>query len=227
MTGLACAPVSQQGAEIEAASAGWEAALNAGDVEAIVAHYTDEALLMPPNGEMGQGADAVRAAFTEMVDAGLTGKLPTIESRVAGDIGYRVGTYVLTAPDGTQVDKGKYIETWRKVGGEWKIDHDIWNSDLPAGAGLTRAVFTHEVEDFAHWYAAWTGENSRHGLFAEHGAPEVTVYQNAENPNQVALTVGIENAEAFHTFMQSPEVAAAKAEDGVVDRGLQVYMKVE
>ena len=224
---VACAPVSQEGAEIQARSAGWSEALNAGDIDALVALYTDDARLMPPNGPAAQGSDAVRADFGELIAAGLQGELKTIETRVAGDIGYRVGTYTLSAPDGSQADKGKYIEVWRMVDGEWKISNDTWNSDLPTGAGLTRAVFIHEVEDFAHWHAAWTGENSRHGVFAEHGAPEVTVYQNPESPNHVALEVGIENAEVFHAFLQSPEGAAAKAEDGVKDRGMQVFMKVE
>jgi len=227
MTGLACAPVSQDGAEIEAASAGWEAALNAGDVEAIVAVYAADARLLPPNGEMGQGAEAVRAAFNEMIAAGLTGKLPTIESRVAGDIGYRLGTYVLNAPDGSQVDKGKYIETWRKVDGEWKIANDIWNSDLPEGAGLKNVIITHEVKDAAHWLAAWQGEGIRHGMFAEHGAPKVSVFQNAESLNQVALSVGIQDAEALHAFMQSPEAADAMAEDGVKESTMKVYPAVD
>ena len=47
------------------------------------------------------------------------------------------GTYSLTiAPDGTaQTDTGKYVVVWRKIGREWKVAADIFNSDLPASGG--------------------------------------------------------------------------------------------
>ena len=55
----------------------------------------------------------------------------------SGDLALDRGTYKLAvAPKGTaQTDTGKYVVVWRKVGGEWKAAADIFNSDLPAGAG--------------------------------------------------------------------------------------------
>ena len=123
----ACAPApqgSQDSPEISAGSKAWNEALNAGDIESIVAMYTEDARILPPNAEIAQGHDAVRKIFGSMIDAGLGGTLATMEATEAGDIGYRVGTYVLETADGTVVDKGKYIETWRLVDGSWKISND-------------------------------------------------------------------------------------------------------
>ena len=40
----------------------------------------------------------------------------------------------MSGPDGELADRGKFIEIWRLVDGEWKITNDIFNSDLPAQA---------------------------------------------------------------------------------------------
>lgn len=229
LTVVACAPAgSTPSPEIAAASERWEQALNSGDIEAIVALYTDGARLFPPNMEILQGHDGVRASFEEMVAAGLTGQFESTEARVAGDIGYRLGTYALTAPDGTLVDRGKYIETWRDDGGEWKISNDIWNSDLPppppAGSTL---LFTHDVQDADHWLAAWTGENSREDIFKQHGVSSARVFQCADKPNTTALMVQVEDMAAFQTVMESDEIAQAKAEDGVKDKTLRMFGEVK
>jgi uncharacterized protein (TIGR02246 family) len=225
---VACAPqTAQESPELAAKAEAWEAALNAGDVEAIVALYADDGRLLPPNGEMAQGGAAVRTIFGEMVAAGVKGELETIEAMVAGDMGYRVGTYQLTAPDGAVVDQGKYIETWTMVDGEWKISNDIWNSDMPADAGGTEILATHEVKDAAQWLAAWQGEGSRHEMFAQHGVSKVSVFQSPDNPNQVALRINVADMEAYTSFMQSEEVQAAMLADGVKDRTLRFYMQVK
>jgi len=229
LTVVACAPAgSKPSPEIAAASERWEQALNSGDVEAIVALYTDDARLLPPNMELQQGHDGVRASFEGMVAAGLKGQLDSTEALVAGDIGYRLGTYVLTAPDGTVADRGKYIETWKNDGGEWKISNDIWNSDLPppppAGSTL---IFTHDVKDGDHWLAAWTGENSREDMFKQHGVSFARKFQCVDKPNTTALLLQVEDMAAFQAVMESDGTAQAKAEDGVKDKTLKAFAEVK
>jgi ketosteroid isomerase-like protein len=227
----ACSPApqgSQDSPEIAAAANAWEEALNAGDVEGVVATYSADARVLPPNAELGTGHDAVRAIFGGMIDAGLGGTTDTIEIRAAGDIGYHVGSYTLVTADGTTVDQGKFIETWRLVDGEWKISNDQFNSDLPAqGSGGTTLAFTHEVEDADRWLAAWQGEGSRHELFAQHGAPHVRVFQSTDNPNHVGLVIDVEDMEALHALLASPEGEQAKAEDGVKDATMTVFAEVK
>jgi hypothetical protein len=182
---------------------------------------------MPPNAELAKGHAAARASFGEMIDAGLTGKIDPITVAAAGDIGFRNGTYSLQTADGTVVDRGKYTDTWRKVGGEWKITSDIWNSDLAPFAGTTTVAITHDVKDADHWLAAWMGENSRHDMFAQHGVANVRVFQNPDTPTQIGLLVDATDMEAFYAFLNSEEGAAAKAEDGVIDKGMRTYMEVK
>jgi len=227
----ACAPApqgSQDSPEISAGAKAWNEALNAGDIESIVAMYTEDARILPPNAEIAQGHDAARKIFGSMIDAGLGGTLATLEATAAGDIGYRVGTYVLETADGTVADKGKYIETWRLVDGSWKISNDQFSSDLPArGSGGTTVAITHEVEDADRWLAAWQGEGSRHELFALHGAPHVRVFQSPESPNHVGLVIDVEDMEALQSFLSSPEGEQAKAEDGVKDATMTVLAEVK
>jgi hypothetical protein len=163
-----------------------------------------------------------------MIDAGLGGGIETIEIKAAGDIGYHVGTFTLMTADGTTVDQGKFIETWRLEDGEWKISNDQFSSDLPArgSAGTTLAI-THEVEDAERWLAAWQGEGSRHELFAQHGAPHVRVFQNSDNPNLIELMIDVEDMEAFQAFLASPAGVQAKTEDGVKDETMSVFEEVK
>lgn len=226
---VACAPpTAQEGPELAARANGWQQMLNAGDLEGLVAMYAEDARILPPNAEMQQGHDAVRAAFGSMIEAGLTGSLATTEAMVAGDLGYRVGTYGLQAADGAVVDRGKYIEIWRLIGGKWTITNDIWNSDLQAGDGEgTTLALTHEVGDPEVWLAAWRGPESRHALFADHGAPKVRVFQSRDNPNLTGLVVDVTDLEAFQAMLQSPEGQAAAAEDTVDFSTLQTLAEVE
>ncbi|MCH8867233.1 MAG: nuclear transport factor 2 family protein [Proteobacteria bacterium] len=128
------APPSADPSVLTARTDAWEAALDAKDIDALVMIYTSDARLLPPNGEMTTGRDAIRAIFGGMLDAGISIDLTSIEARVSGDTGYEVGTYVMKDGD-TIVDTGKFIETFhRGEDGVWRMTNDIWNSDLPVAA---------------------------------------------------------------------------------------------
>lgn len=220
----ACAPSTAQiSPEVAARDKAWEEALNAGDLAGLVSIYTDDARLLAPNAEMSQGKSGVEAAFRGMIAAGLKGSLKPIEAMAVGDTGYSVGTYALSDAKGAVVDRGKYLETLRKVGGEWKISNDIWNSDLPAPPPATdKLAIVFKVKDDARWLAAWEGEDSPRKLFAQHGAPSVTIFASADHPNQHALLVDVTDMNAFTTWVASPEVAAARAQDGVLKEGFMI-----
>jgi ketosteroid isomerase-like protein len=222
-----CAPQAvDQSAELAAHTEGWENALNEGDIESLVAVYAEDCVLMPPNAELARGQAAARTIFGGMIEAGLGGELNTLAVAAAGDVGFHAGTYTLTAPDGSVADRGKFTEAWRKIGGEWKMVNDIWNSDLPEGSGKAWVHISHEVENADRWIGAWTGPSSRHVDFAEHGAPSVRIFQSVDNPNQVGLVVGVEDMAAFEAWLTSPEGGAAKAEDGVIDSSMQMMMEI-
>jgi len=205
--------------------------LNAGDVDGLVDLYTDDARVMPPNGEMKRGEAAVRAEFGAMIDAGITGTLTSIESSVLGNIGYNLGTYELQMNGGT-IDKGKWMETWeRGKDGVWRISNDIWNSDNPVvmaeSKPMTHMVGTHRVKDAARWLAAWRGEDGRRKDFAAHGAPHVHMMQSPDDPNLTGLVIGLEDPAAFEAWLNSDEGKAAADEDSVDMSTLTLLIEVE
>ena len=211
------APQSADPSVITSRSDTWDAALNAQDVDALVALYTSDTRLMPPNSEVMSGHDAVRSMFGGMIDAGMSGELTTVEVMVSGDIGYHVGIYELQSGDEV-VDTGKFMETWRRdKDGQWRIVNDIWNSDGPMHADMpmTHLMIMHEVDDADKWLAAWRGENSRRKLFAENGAAHVHTFRSADNPNLTGLVIAVNDMDALNAMLTSEEGMAAAAEDGV------------
>jgi ketosteroid isomerase-like protein len=221
----ACAPPSARNSpELTARDKTWEEAFNAGDLEKLASIYTDDARVLGPNAEMSRGKVGVEAAFRGMIATGFKGSLKPSETMVAGDIGYSIGAYEARDAKGAVVDRGKYMETFRNVGGEWKISNDAWNSDMPAAtAGPAKVIIVHKVKDDARWLAAWEGEHSRREMFAQHGAPSVTIFASGDHPNYHALLVDVADMDAFTAWLKSPDVAAAKAEDGVIDEGLTMF----
>lgn len=212
-------------------SEAWEAALNAKDIDALVDLYTNDARVMPPNGEMARGHDAVRAIFGGMIEAGLGGELTSVEAMASGDFGYNVGIYTLRAGDDV-VDTGKYIETWRRGDdGQWHMANDIWNSDHAMAAAAegpkTHLMIVHEVDDAEKWKAAWRGDDSRHKLFAENGAKHVHTFQSADNPDLTGLIIAVNDMDALNAMLGSEEGMAAAAEDGVKAATITVLSEVE
>ena len=54
---------------------------------------------------------------------------------VSGDMAWLSGTYAAKDSAGAVVEPGKYVSVYRRVGTEWKLIRDTWNSDkAPAPA---------------------------------------------------------------------------------------------
>jgi uncharacterized protein (TIGR02246 family) len=112
------------------------AAYKAGDAAALVALYTKNGSIMPPNMKTAAGAKALAKLFKMFWGEGLTViKLKTVEVDGSGDHAYEVGTYALSGKDGKVADRGKYIVVWKKERGRWLLHRDIFNSDSPPPAG--------------------------------------------------------------------------------------------
>ena len=118
----------------------WLQLVKAKDAAAIAGLYAEDGAVMPPNGPIGKGRDAIQKIWASMMGTpgfDLTFTPEQIIVSSSGDMALDRGTYKLAiAPKGTpQSDTGKYVVVWRKVGGEWKAAADIFNSDLPANGG--------------------------------------------------------------------------------------------
>ena len=220
--------------EIAAGTDAWEAALNNGDLEALGNLYAEDARLMAPNAVTTVGRDNVRTAFAGMVEAGISADLTIVEIIASGDLGVKIGTYVLTAGE-TQVDVGKFIETWALGDdGEWQMTNDIYNSDLPAAAPepaasgpMAHLMITHEVEDAERWLEAWRGEDSRHKLFKANGAAHVNTVQDPDNPNMTGLIIAVADMDALTAMLESEEGQAAAAADGVKPETMKMLVQAK
>jgi len=116
----------------------WLELIKSKDAAAIAQMYAEDGAFMPPNAAIAKGRATIERNWAAMMATPgfeLTFAPEQIVVSSSGDLTLDRGTYQLTvAPDGSkQVDTGKYVVVWRKVGGEWKAAADIINSDLPAG----------------------------------------------------------------------------------------------
>jgi ketosteroid isomerase-like protein len=119
---------------IEASNARFAAHFNAGQGDSVAAHYTEDGRVMAPNMPVTSGRQAIAASMGMM--AGATLVLTTESVAANGSLAIERGTYkiTLTPPGATApiTDTGKYLVHWHKVGDNWMMVDDIWNSDLPA-----------------------------------------------------------------------------------------------
>lgn len=117
----------------------WNKDYEAKDLEKVVAHYTDSAVLMAPGTEPATGKDAIRSALKQMLaDPALSLKFEATRVEVASDAGmaYTQGSYALTLTDPATTkpfnDKGSYVTVYKKqADGSWKAVSDIASSATP------------------------------------------------------------------------------------------------
>lgn len=118
--------------EIVAANQPFMEAFGNQDAEAMGAAYTQDAQLLPPNGDFVNGREAVADFWGFLFSLGFDGViLETIEVTGTGSLANEVGLFTLFN-NGQVFDTGKYIVVWKKVQGKWYLHRDIWNSSNPA-----------------------------------------------------------------------------------------------
>ena len=125
------------------------AAFNAKDANRLTSLYTEDAVLMPANMPMIKGKTAIAAHFKKEFAGEMKLQLTPMESIIAGSQGFGTGTSTtVTVKSGgtsqtltgvgsgaaTTTEAGKYVLVFKKVGPDWKIAFDIFNSDQPAPA---------------------------------------------------------------------------------------------
>ncbi|MCK5712894.1 MAG: SgcJ/EcaC family oxidoreductase [Hyphomicrobiaceae bacterium] len=120
---------------LEAGAAAWMEAFNTRNADALASLYAEDAVLLPPNEPAVFGRDAIRATNRELLaEEGLGMELEDLEVKIVGDLGYKAGRYRMYSKDGGLLDRGKYIEIWKKTNGTWLIHRDMWNSSVAAPA---------------------------------------------------------------------------------------------
>ena len=129
---LGIAPAfAQDKATIEKLNAAWMAAFDKGDAAAVAAMYTEDAYVLPPGGEMVKGRAAIEAFWRQAAQQMTDAKLTIVDLLPLGPEAAReIGTVTLkTKSQPPQEIAGKYVVVWRKLGADWKLAADIWNSN--------------------------------------------------------------------------------------------------
>ncbi len=108
--------------------------LSGGDAAGVAAHYTEDAVLLPPQAARIDGREGIQGFWQALMDAGVRDvALTTQEVDDFGDVANEVGAISATAPseDGGRVQlAGKYVVVWKRGGdGTWRLHRDIWNFD--------------------------------------------------------------------------------------------------
>jgi ketosteroid isomerase-like protein len=103
---------------------------NQGDAQKTASHYTDDAQILPPRHAAIEGRPAIAAFFAANIDKYIGfGNNPSW-TLVRGDVGIEQGIYtVRNVRIGQNVETGKYIRIWKKIGGGWMLYRDMFSPD--------------------------------------------------------------------------------------------------
>ena len=129
---LAVPVMAADQSDLAGRAATYEKEFNANNLAGVAALYAKDGCRMPPYQETIHGTDAIVKELQNGKDqGGAKIKVTVTSAETMGDMAYGSGTYEILRADGTQMDKGKWMNVSKKMEGSWKIQCDIWNSSLP------------------------------------------------------------------------------------------------
>ncbi len=141
MSAISGGEIAAAEAAVHNSDAEWAAAAKTGSVDAWMAFYSTDAVLMAPGVQITSDHDLVRRTVTSLLalpHLSIEWHPIKVEVAASGDLAYLIGAYELRYDDarGARIsDRGKLIEIWRRQSdGGWKCIVDTWNSDGPAAA---------------------------------------------------------------------------------------------
>ena len=93
--------------------------------------FCDDAKVFPPNNDLVSGRKAIAQLNFDWVNYGVY-EFKEVTTSFYGNQDYLIdeGEYFLVYGKEKTIDKGKYINIWKNVKGEWKLFSNIWNSNL-------------------------------------------------------------------------------------------------
>ena len=134
---VGCAPAppadnsDEARAGIEAANRRFMELVEKKDAAGLAALYTEDARFMPQGAPPIDGRAAIQQAFEGMLQGIARVQLDTVEVEGHGDTAHEQEALTFFDASGAKVDEGKAIVIWKKVGEEWRLHRDIFNSNMP------------------------------------------------------------------------------------------------
>lgn len=104
-----------------------------GDSASLVNAYTEDGKIFPPNSDAVIGRPAIAGLISQYLKFGIK-KFHDETTALYGNEDNLIeeGNYFMGDDKGNTIDKGKYIDVWRKVNGDWKIYSNMFNTSMPA-----------------------------------------------------------------------------------------------
>lgn len=95
--------------------------------------FTQDAKAFPPNSDVVVGRPAIAAANLEYINLGIK-EFREETTAFYGNEDYLIdeGTYYFRYGKDNTIDKGKYLNVWKKEDGDWKMFTNMWNTSMPA-----------------------------------------------------------------------------------------------
>jgi ketosteroid isomerase-like protein len=115
----------------------WSKTAGSKDLDATVAFYSDDAVVMPGDAPAANTKQAIRQLWAPMLapDALVSWQVNQAEVARSGDIGYVRGVYQFVTKDEAgkaTIEQGKFLELWKKqADGKWKCAVDSFSADAP------------------------------------------------------------------------------------------------
>jgi ketosteroid isomerase-like protein len=112
------------------------ASFNSRDMPKLLDLYSGSAVIMPPNSAALRGRELIESFYNDLFEDGASDlRLEARDVSGSGTLAFQTGTYAMKRKaneDGSFVnDRGKFLFILRGHGGYWRIEHAVWNSDLP------------------------------------------------------------------------------------------------
>jgi len=119
----------------------WSALVGAGEYEAALANWAEDAVMLPPGLPVLEGRSAIQAyveSAAQIPGFSISWEPLSVHVSESGDLAYMIERNVITVTDslGNEITThGKAVTVWRKdVSGAWRNVIDIWNEAPPPGS---------------------------------------------------------------------------------------------
>ncbi|MGA3044520.1 MAG: DUF4440 domain-containing protein [Bryobacteraceae bacterium] len=115
----------------------WSKTAGAKDLDATIAFYSDDAVVMPGDAPVANTRQTIRDEWAPMLapNASVSWQVNQAEVARSGDVGYARGVYQLVMKDAAgkaTTEQGKFLEVWKKqADGKWKCAVDSFSADAP------------------------------------------------------------------------------------------------